>query len=85
MSDTEFPAELVERCAEQVRRIDRSCGWSMTIASVVLHESGHEGLVVALKEARAWIMDLIETPPAGTRGCETLAQIDDALRKAGVR
>jgi len=77
---SEFPEELIERCAESVRetedgRIPRR------IVEAVLRESGHAELVAALKKATAAVA--IQEQRGGTHWKELLLEIEAAIRKAG--
>ena len=98
MSDTEFSAELVERCAEAGLPSFRSAGYlkgSMELDAMVravLRESGHAELVAALTDIGVYGCGMLNQP-AAMNGPEEewlkrrIREYEDraraALRKAG--
>jgi hypothetical protein len=98
MSEAEFPAELVERCALQGYRVDNGLnagpgtqGNFERIAIAVLRESGHNELVEVLKRLDDWWTEDCPGGPDGESAkrlfVETTLSIwrdmRSALRKAG--
>ena len=76
---SEFPEELIERCATAVEK--EYGGRYGDISSIVLRESGLSELVEALKLARPYVH--ADDAVGYARAWATLEQIDVALKKAG--
>ena len=83
MSETEFPVELVERCAKAAYAGFHNARKDDTgeMVRAVLRESGHAELVAALKEARDFAAS-VESVEGDCYGDPT-PRINAALRKAG--